>query len=60
MDPLPNVTVCTAEAPLLSLQDDGRWVLEFEDAGVAVILESAQVRSIVDSFLSQQLGGPEE
>lgn len=28
--------------------------------GVAVILESAQVRSIVDSFLSQQLGGPEE
>jgi hypothetical protein len=46
--------------PLLAHQADGSWVLEFEDAGVAVLLTTEQVRHALDDFLAQQLGGPFE
>lgn len=60
MDPLPNVVVRTSSPPMFSLQEDGQWILEFEDAGVAVILSAEQARRINDDYLSQKLGGPFE
>jgi hypothetical protein len=63
MDTLPNVVVRTADKPSLCRQDQPGgtgWVLEFGDAGVAVILDDAQVRTINDDYLSQMLGGPFE
>ena len=60
MDPLPNVVVRTTEFPSLCRQVDGSWVLEFGDAGVAVLLTTEQLRSAVDDFLAQRLGGPFE
>jgi hypothetical protein len=60
MDPLPATVVRTESLPLLARQADDSWVLEFADAGVAVLLTTEQVRHAVDDFLAQQLGGPFE
>lgn len=57
---LPNVVIRVQEAPMLLLELDGSWTLLLGDAGVAVLLDAAQVRTMNDDYLSQMLGGPFE
>ena len=60
MDPLLATVIRPTDAPLICAQDDGTWNLDLPDAAATIILSTAQVRRIVDDFLSQQLGGPED
>jgi hypothetical protein len=58
MDPLPATVIRPTGSPVICAQDDGTWLLEFVDEGVAAVLTTPQVRKIVDDFLEQSLGGP--
>jgi hypothetical protein len=60
MDPLPATVIRPEGVPLICAQEDGSWVLELVDEGVAVVLSAEQARRVVDDFLSQLLGGPSD
>lgn len=56
MDPLPAVVVRTSDpAPLVESQEDGSFVLTFEDVGVAVLLDADQLHGLVRNALGSQL-----
>ena len=60
MDALLSTVIRPTDPPLICAQGDGTWNLDLPDAQATIILSTDQVRRIVDDFLAQQLGGPED
>lgn len=60
MEWMTPVRVVTATLPLVEAQDDGSFVVEFEDAGTSVRLSVEQLDALISRALAAKMLDPDE
>lgn len=54
------VTITTTGVPIVENQEDGTYLLEFDDASTSVLLTEAQLDGLVSRALAAKLVDPDE